>query len=133
MTTPSYPAHFQSLEAFLQHCQERSQLAQDMYGPEAPISDGLKMWADRYNHDVSCLIAEIRSFHSKTSDEFGFDIKDLPRFIADFSAKVLSDTNEAGLAADAEQYFQLAMDTLNQAKRYAELAAIAQSRALAGR
>lgn len=52
--------------------------------------------------------------------EFGIAINELPRFIADFSEKVLSETNEAYLSADAKEYFLLAIDTLNQAKRYAE-------------
>lgn len=56
----SYPSHFRNLEAFLQHCQERSALALEMYGPDAPISDGMKLWAERYNHDVLHLLDEIQ-------------------------------------------------------------------------
>jgi len=58
-----------------------------------------------------------------------YELSEIASLIAAFSAKTLRDP--AGLSLAAEQYFLLAKDYLNQARRFAELAAIAQQQDLA--
>lgn len=61
-----------------------------------------------------------------------YDLNEIPPMIDDLSEQIRNFSPDAGLAPDAQQYLLLSQDALNQAKRFAELAAIAQSRALAG-
>lgn len=51
---------YSSVEAKIKHCQQRAESAEASYGPDAPISDGSKMWAARYVDDVNWLLDQLR-------------------------------------------------------------------------
>lgn len=60
-----------------------------------------------------------------------YDLNEIPPMIESLTEQIRNFSPDAGLAPDALQYLLLAQDTLKQAKRFAELASIAQSRELA--
>ena len=68
---------------------------------------------------------------SISNDEDVLDIRDLPRLIEEFRVALLCAVSEAGLCAQAEQYFLLTLSALDQAQRYSQLARIVQMQELA--
>jgi len=55
-----------------------------------------------------------------TVDEL--DIDEIPELISALHSKLLTDFDAGWLDPEAEQYFLLALETVNQAKRFATLA-----------